>query len=345
MKRVRRKKRRYDPNYTWNRGGRLKEIRIRCLARKFAQKWREKTFGGKVTPSIAKAHYEKSLKRSYFLHWRRIWWDRNKEWKLDVRAKVHHADKLARFALITWQQYVKQQQKLRQLNNRADHFIEQWTITKVLRWWITQAAERKVYQENLTIANSQYHGKVARTILTKWRTKTELSLKANEAQRLLTIKYHTKMIKSKLESYARHREKITTAEVHSEARIMRNAFTAWGQTTARSIKLKQKSTQVRQKYELLQMKKSLKLWRSETNRKLDLNYLLSIALSKDLDRRFTQRRFFIKWKEISQLQRRYEIQLQNRYERLCGSMLSKWRKKTSDRLKEMVFRTQNFLKF
>ena len=122
--------------------------------------------------------------------------------------------------------------------------------------------------------------KVARSTLTKWRTKTQLSLKANEAHRLLTIKYHAKLIKSKLENYALLREKITTAEVHSEARIMRNAFTAWGQTTARSVRLKQISAQVRQKHQLIQLKKSLKIWRSETNRKLDLNYLFSIALSK-----------------------------------------------------------------
>ena len=107
MKNVKRKKRRYDPNYTWNRGGRLKEIRIRCLARKFAQKWKLKTFGGKITPSMARKHYERQLERFYFVHWRKIWWDRNKEWKLDVRAKVHHSDKLARLALYNWKALVK----------------------------------------------------------------------------------------------------------------------------------------------------------------------------------------------------------------------------------------------
>ena len=78
MKKVRRKKRPYDPSYTWNRGGRLKEIRIRCMARKFAHKWIQQTWGGKVNPEKAKKHYENNLKRRMFTHFRKIWWDRNK---------------------------------------------------------------------------------------------------------------------------------------------------------------------------------------------------------------------------------------------------------------------------
>ena len=79
MNKPKRKKRRYDPNYTWNRGGRLKELRIRTLARKFAHKWKRETFGSAmVTPSVARRHYDQVVVRSSFHHWRRIWWDRNK---------------------------------------------------------------------------------------------------------------------------------------------------------------------------------------------------------------------------------------------------------------------------
>ena len=81
--RMRKKRRRYDPNYTWNRGGRLKELRIRCLARKFAHLWRSKTWGNdKISPTDASKRIDKYYLKKTFGIWTHIWWEKNKEWKL-----------------------------------------------------------------------------------------------------------------------------------------------------------------------------------------------------------------------------------------------------------------------
>ena len=57
--------RKYDPLYTWNRGGRLKEIRKRKLARKFFLHWKTKVWGGNlmrvVTPEKADEFRKRSL--------------------------------------------------------------------------------------------------------------------------------------------------------------------------------------------------------------------------------------------------------------------------------------------
>ena len=110
----RRKMVRYDPYYTWNRGGRLKELRIRNLARKYAYIWREKIWGNcSLTPSAVKRHLEEKRRIRLFLAWKRFWWEKNKEWKLNVRATIHYNHKVAENVLTRRSSFVKENKSFR----------------------------------------------------------------------------------------------------------------------------------------------------------------------------------------------------------------------------------------
>ena len=105
---------RYDPYYTWNRGGRLKELRIRNLARKYAYIWREKIWGNcSLTPSAVKRHLDEKRRIRLFLAWKRFWWEKNKEWKLNVRATIHYNHKVAENVLTRWSSFVKENKSFR----------------------------------------------------------------------------------------------------------------------------------------------------------------------------------------------------------------------------------------
>ena len=150
-------------------------------------------------------------------------------------------------------------------------------------------------------------------------------MKSGHVRKFLVTKYTCLRISQQMGLYQKYKEKLTTSIVHSEVRILRGAFLKWRESYQKSKRLKEALIQTEKSCQNFVLKRALKVWRSETNRKIDLNYLLSIALSKEMDKKFLLRKYLILWKQMSDLNRKYELQLQNSYERLCGQVLAKWR--------------------
>jgi len=144
---MRKKLKRYDPCYTWNRGGRLKEIRIRHFARKFYYLWKIKTWGSRqLTPSVVQLKLDKILKQKYFTAWRNLWWERNKEWKLEVRAKIHYESKTFGAVFENWRQFVERQKRFRELSNVAESFYHKTVIERYITKWIISGDKKNTFK-------------------------------------------------------------------------------------------------------------------------------------------------------------------------------------------------------
>nr|XP_054753926.1 protein SFI1 homolog [Lytechinus pictus] len=91
--------------YTWGQRGRLNELRIRFLARKYFGVWRRNACTG-VRPSIIREHYNSRLMRKMFDEWRDFWWTQRREWTLMIRAEYHHRYKMYQHVWMCWREFV-----------------------------------------------------------------------------------------------------------------------------------------------------------------------------------------------------------------------------------------------
>ncbi|XP_075391169.1 protein SFI1 homolog isoform X3 [Tenrec ecaudatus] len=108
------------------RRGRLKDLRVRCMTRKFLFLWIRKTFG-RISPTKARCYYEQRVQRKVFEEWKEEWWISHREWKLCVRADCHYRCK------------AKNTPSLEVLGDLCGHAKDQtWDADGCLR---TQAAE------------------------------------------------------------------------------------------------------------------------------------------------------------------------------------------------------------
>ncbi|XP_055107570.2 protein SFI1 homolog isoform X4 [Symphalangus syndactylus] len=125
----------YRGTHTCTRQGRLRELRIRCVARKFLNLWIRMTFG-RVFPSIARFYHEQRLLRKVFEEWKEEWWVFHHEWKLCVRADCHYRYYLYNLMFQTWKTFVRQQQELRNKYIRAEVHDAKQKMRQAWKSWL-----------------------------------------------------------------------------------------------------------------------------------------------------------------------------------------------------------------
>ncbi|XP_008059723.1 protein SFI1 homolog [Carlito syrichta] len=158
----------YHASCTWTRRGRLRELRIRCMARKFLYLWIQMTFG-RVFPSKARFYYKQRLLWKVFDKWKKEWWVFCHEWKLCVRADCHYRYYLYNLMFQTWKTYVHQQQEMRSKYIRAkDHDVKQ-KMQQAWKSWLIYVVVRRTKLQMQTTALEFRHHSILRVWWSKWR--------------------------------------------------------------------------------------------------------------------------------------------------------------------------------
>uniref|UniRef100_A0A3B3BIZ9 SFI1 centrin binding protein n=1 Tax=Oryzias melastigma TaxID=30732 RepID=A0A3B3BIZ9_ORYME len=103
----------YRVGYNWNKGGRLKELRIRHLARKFLNIWKRNTFG-QILPQQVRLHYKRGLLKRALKAWKDEWWISRREWIFTVQAECHYSSLWS-----LWQTRLQKQQDLKMLEKQV----------------------------------------------------------------------------------------------------------------------------------------------------------------------------------------------------------------------------------
>ncbi|XP_070707136.1 protein SFI1 homolog [Pempheris klunzingeri] len=223
----------YRVGYNWNKGGRLKELRIRHLARKFLKIWMQNTFG-RIRPHKAKSHYNSVVLRKAFEGWRDEWWTSRREWSLLMRAECHYRYYLYSLAFHGWRTFMSLQREKKSKIHNAQSFADRQRMRLIWDRWEVFTEMRRM--KNRMVESAREHSRLA-TLHSAWtlwqaRLQQHQHFHALEdqalKQRVLILQRRTWLQWKEAHAAALcQKEKESKAEVHFVLRLKRKTLNHW----------------------------------------------------------------------------------------------------------------------
>nr|XP_054326380.1 protein SFI1 homolog isoform X12 [Pongo pygmaeus]XP_054326381.1 protein SFI1 homolog isoform X12 [Pongo pygmaeus] len=223
----------YCGTHTCTRQGRLRELRIRCVARKFLYLWIRMTFG-RVFPSKARFYYEQQLLRKVFEEWKEEWWVFHHEWKLCVRADCHYRYYLYNLMFQTWKTYVRQQQEMRNKYIRAELHDAKQKMRQAWKSWLIYVVVRRTKLQMQTTALEFRQRSILRVWWSMWRQRLG-QLRVSRALHASALKHRALSLQlqawsqwqEQLLYVQKEKQKVVSAVKHHQHWQKRRFLKAW----------------------------------------------------------------------------------------------------------------------
>ncbi|CAB1426240.1 unnamed protein product [Pleuronectes platessa] len=284
----------------WNRGGRLQELRIRLLARKFLHMWMEKTFG-RVPPQKARSHYDSVVLRQAMEGWRDEWWTSRREWSLTTRAQCHYRYYLCNLAFHRWKTYISLQREKKSKLKNAQSYADRQRIRLVWERWEAFIEMRRMKKRMIKSAVEHNRLAALHSAWSLWRTRLQQLQHLNTLEEQ-TVKQQALALKKKawLQWTEMHvafrckKEKESRASLHFIVKLKRNTLHQWTSYVS-SCQTKRMSQAAAQRACYLRLVRTCwSRWRKALHRRWSEEVRLQAA--GQLATQSTQRRALERWR-------------------------------------------------
>lgn len=287
----------YRVGYNWNKGGRLKELRIRHLARKFLQIWIKNTFG-RILPHEARFYYKSVVLRRTFEGWRDAWWVSRREWSLTVRAECHYRYSLCNWTFSNWRNFISLQKEERTKMQRAQSFADRRLKQRVWDGWKAFIEMRRMQSRMLEPVLAQRRVSTIHSVWNLWQTR--LQQERLLKQRALSLQRKAWLLwKDMYKAAFCQKEKESKAAFHFSINLKRRTFHLWMNYVS-CCKTKKKTQAVAQRAcRLRLMRNCWKRWSISFDHRRSEEAFLKAA--SHLTARSIQHRALMRWKAYMNL--------------------------------------------
>uniref|UniRef100_G3SQ86 SFI1 centrin binding protein n=1 Tax=Loxodonta africana TaxID=9785 RepID=G3SQ86_LOXAF len=219
---------------TWNRRGQLRELRIRCVARKFLYLWIRKTFG-RVFPSKARFYCEQQVLRKVFREWKEEWWISHREWKLCVRADCHYRYFFFQIISFNWRKIIATRKPLLTREVMTVHDLDaKRKIRQAWKSWLIYVVVRRTKLQMQTAALEFRQRNILWVWWSEWR-KCLQQVRVGRALYASAMKHRALSLQlqawsrwqEQLLCMQRDRHKVACALKHHEYWQKRSSLRAW----------------------------------------------------------------------------------------------------------------------